>query len=153
MCHAFYRMYTKFQVHISKHVQKTWKTFHWRESMLSSPLWAFWPTEGQKLPYHDDNWYGSRQLLYKCVYRIWRLDIIFEAINGKKWLWPIFTMKLRLNVLHHLLNVYPKFQIDISKHVQKVSLVGALLGSPFWVFLTTRPWIQKNAFDLFLAVK
>ena len=28
-------------------------------------------------------------------------------------------MKLKLHMLHHLLNVYTKFQIDISKHVEK----------------------------------
>ena len=51
-------------------------------------------------------------------------------------------MKLELNVLRHLLNVYTKSQIDMSKHVQKsgenVSLMGALLGYPFQMFLTTR---------------
>ena len=32
----------------------------------------------------------------------------------------IDRMKLNLDVLYHLPNVYNKFQIDISKHVKKV---------------------------------
>ena len=50
-------------------------------------------------------------------------------MNAEKWLWPIFDckvgqsvpigMKLELDVWHYLLNVYTKFQIDISKHVEK----------------------------------
>ena len=50
-------------------------------------------------------------------------------MNADKWLWPIFgckvgqsvqiRMKLELDVWHYLLDVYAKFQIDISKHVQK----------------------------------
>ena len=48
-----------------------------------------------------------------------------------KWLWPILGfkvgqsfqigMKLELDVWHHPLDVYAKFQTDISKHVQKKS--------------------------------
>ena len=55
--------------------------------------------------------------------------MIFKAINADKCLWPIFGckvgqsvpigMKLELDVSHHLLHVYTKFQIDISKHVEK----------------------------------
>ena len=55
--------------------------------------------------------------------------MIFKAMNADKWLWPIFGckvgqsvpigMKLELDVEHHLLHVYTKFQTDISKHVEK----------------------------------
>ena len=55
--------------------------------------------------------------------------MIFKAMNADKWLWPIFGckvgqsgpigIKLELDVLHHLLHVYAKFQTDISKHVEK----------------------------------
>ena len=53
-----------------------------------------------------------------------------EAVNADKWLWPIFGckvgqsvqigMKLKLDVLHHPLDVYAKFQTDISQHVRKL---------------------------------
>ena len=52
-------------------------------------------------------------------------------MNADKWLWPTFgskvgqsvqiAMKLELDVWHHPLYVYAKFQTDISKHVQKKS--------------------------------
>ena len=52
-------------------------------------------------------------------------------MNADKLLWPIFGckvgqsvqigMKLELDLWHHLLDVYAKFQTDISKHVQKKS--------------------------------
>ena len=66
---------------------------------------------------------------YLSVYQIWGLYIIFKAMNADKWLWPIFCckvgqsvqigMKLELDVWHHPLDVYAKFQTDISQHVQK----------------------------------
>ena len=53
-----------------------------------------------------------------------------------KWLWPIFGcnvgqsvqigMKLELDVWHQPLDVYAKFQTDISKHVQNKSSVKRL---------------------------
>ena len=55
--------------------------------------------------------------------------MIVKAINEEKLLWCIFgckvgqshltVMKLQLNVWRRLLDVYTKFQIDISKHVKK----------------------------------
>ena len=67
--------------------------------------------------------------LYKCVYQIWGLYINLEAMNAEKLLWPIFGckvrqsvligMKLELDVWYYLLNVYTRFEIDISKHVEK----------------------------------
>ena len=52
-------------------------------------------------------------------------------MNADKWLWPIFDckvgqsvqigMKLELDMWHHPLDVYAKFQTDISQHVQKKS--------------------------------
>ena len=57
--------------------------------------------------------------------------MIFKAMNADKWLWPIFGckvgqsaqigMKLELDVWHYPLDVYAKFQTDISQHVQKKS--------------------------------
>ena len=47
-------------------------------------------------------------------------------------------MKLELDMWHHLLNVYTKFQTDIAKHVQKCtenfSLAGSSTNAPFQVF-------------------
>ena len=81
-------------------------------------------------------------------------------MNADKWLWPIFGckvgesvqigMKLELDMWHHLLDVYAKFQTDISKHVQKnlenFSLAGSSSNTTFQVFLSARgpkiaqPW-------------
>ena len=69
-----------------------------------------------------------------------------------KWYWPIFGckvgqsveigMKLELDVWHHPLNVYAKFQIDIAKHIQKnqenFSLAGSSSNTSHQVFLSTR---------------
>ena len=47
-------------------------------------------------------------------------------------------MKLELDVWHHPLDVYAKFQTDISQHVQKksgkLSLAGSSSNTPFQVF-------------------
>ena len=52
-------------------------------------------------------------------------------MNADEWVWPIFGcevvqrvqigMKLELDVWHQPLDVYAKFQTDISQHVQKKS--------------------------------
>ena len=52
-------------------------------------------------------------------------------MHADKWLWPTFGskvsqsvyigMKLELDVWHHPLDVYAKFQTDISQNVQKQS--------------------------------
>ena len=66
-------------------------------------------------------------------------------MNADKWLWPIFVrkvgqsvqigMKLELDVWHNPLDVYAKFQTDISKYVQKspenCSLTGSSRNTPF----------------------
>ena len=65
------------------------------------------------------------------VYQIWRIYLDLWGHDCKKWVWPTFgcklgqidpfLMQLSLDMLCHLLNVYTKFQIDISKHVEKKS--------------------------------
>ena len=109
--------------------KKVQKTFRWLGVLLTPPSECFCPPEGQKLPNHDDNQKWSRHSLYKCVYLIWGLYIIFEATNAEKWLWPIFGckvgqsvpigMKLELDVWHYLLYVYTMFENDISKTCRK----------------------------------
>ena len=118
---------TRFQIHISKRVEKSSKK-------LSECLWQ---PGGQKLPSHDENQCISRYLLCKCVYQIWRPYIIAETINEEKIFGckvgrsDLIVMKPDLNVWHCLLDVYTKFQIDISKQVKKspenFRWLGALL--------------------------
>ena len=102
----------------------------WLGALLTPLFKCFCPPEGQKLPKHDENQHGSRHSLFECVYQIWGLYIIFKAMDADKWLWTIFGckvgqnvqigMNLELDVWHHPLDVYAKFQTDIS-HVQKKS--------------------------------
>ena len=99
-------------------------------SSTNSPLRVFLSTRGPKIA---QSWQKSMAVktLFECVYQIWGLYIIFKAMNADKWLWPIFGckvgqsvqigMKLELDVWHHPLDVYTKFQTDISQHVQKKS--------------------------------
>ena len=110
---------------------------HWLGALLTPPFECFCPPEGQKLSKHDKSQQGSRHSpfecvsLFECVYQIWGLYIIFKAMNADKWLWPILGCKigqrvqigtkLELDVWHHPLDVYAKFQTDISQHVQKKS--------------------------------
>ena len=62
------------------------------------PFKCFCPPEGQKLPNHDENQYGSRHSQYKCVCQIWGLYMIVKAMNADKWLWPIFGCKVGQSV-------------------------------------------------------
>ena len=122
---------------------------HWLGTLLTPPFECFCPPEGQKLPKHDKQVNrGSRHSLFEYVYQIWGLYIIFKAMNADKWLWPIFGckvgqsvqigMKLELDMWHHPLDVYAKFQTDISQHVQKspenFSLAGTSSNIPFKCF-------------------
>ena len=130
---------------------------HWLGALLTPPFQCFCPPEGQKLPKHDKSQLGSRHSLFECVYQIWGLYIIFKAMNADKSLWPIFGckidqsvqigMKLELDVWHNPLDVYARFQTDISQHVQKksgnFSLAGSSSNTPFQVFLFARG--PKNA--------
>ena len=108
--------------------------FRWPGALLAPASEYFCPPEGQKLPNHNGNQLGSRHSLYKCVYQVGDLYIIFEAMNEERI--PILGckvgqsvpigMKLELDVWHHLLDVYIKFQIDISKHVEKPGKFGKI---------------------------
>ena len=63
-------------------------------------------------------------------------------------------MKLELDMWHLPLDVYAKFQTDISQHVQKspenLSLAGSSSNTPFQVFLSARgpkiaqPWRKSG---------
>ena len=125
----------------------------WLGALLTPPFKCFCPPEGQKLPKHDKNLSGSRHSLFECVYQIWGIYIIFKGMYADKWLWPIFGckvgqsvqigMKLELDMWHHPLDVYAKFQTDISKHTKKkvrktFRWLGALVTPPLKCFLSTR---------------
>ena len=97
----------------------------------SSPFRVFLSTRGPKIVQAWQISVGVKTLTFECVYQIWGLYIIFKAMYADKWPWPIFGckvsqivqigMKLELDMWHHPLDVYVRFQIDISKHVQKKS--------------------------------
>ena len=65
------------------------------------------------------------------MYQIWRIYLDLWGHDCKKWVWPTFgcklgqndpiVMQLKLDMSCRLLNVYTKFQIDISKHVEEKS--------------------------------
>ena len=100
-------------------------------SSTNSPFRVFLSTRGPKIAQAWQKSIGVKTLTIECVYQIWGLYIIFKAMNADKWLWLIFGckvgqsvqigMKLEFDVWHHPLDVYAKFQTDISQHVQKKS--------------------------------
>ena len=100
-------------------------------SSTNSPFQVFLSTRGPKIAQAWQESIGVRHSPFQCVYQIWGLYIIFKAMNADKWLWPIFGgkvgqsvqigMKLELDVWHHPLDVFAKFQTDISQHLQKRS--------------------------------
>ena len=65
------------------------------------------------------------------VYQILRIYLDLWGHDCKKLVWPTFgcelgqsdpiVMQLKLGMSCHLQNVYTKFQIDISKHVEEKS--------------------------------
>ena len=100
-------------------------------SSTNSPIRVFLSTRGPKIAQAWQKSIGVKTLtIWVCVSNL-RPLYIFKAMNADKWLWPILGckvgqsvqigMKLELDVWHHPLNVYAKFQTDISQHVQKKS--------------------------------
>ena len=65
------------------------------------------------------------------MYQIWRIYLDLWGHDCKEWVWPTFgcklgqsdpiVMQLKLDMSYHLLNLYIKFQIDISKRVEEKS--------------------------------
>ena len=90
-------------------------------------------------------------------------------MHADEWLCPILGckvgqsvqigLKLELDVWHHLLDGYAKFQTDISQKVQKspenFSLAGSSSNTPFQVFLSARgpkiaqPWRKSVGIKTF----
>ena len=79
---------------LGPHSGETWTQYVVQPTECINQLWVFLPPEGQKLPKHDENQYGSRHSLFECVYQIWGLYISFKAMNADKWLWPILGCKV-----------------------------------------------------------
>ena len=84
----------------------------------------------------NDIFYKKRNLCREVysrppVYQIWRIYLDLWGHDCKKYVWPTFgcklghsdpiVMQLKLDMSCHLLNVYTKCQIDISKHVEEKS--------------------------------
>ena len=154
MCRAIYWMdaYARFQVHISKHVEKTQKTLCWRGALLSTHFRIFVATKGPKIA---QPWRKAVRFktiaMHVCVPNLKAL-YNFWGRNCRKILWPIsgckvdqsdlIVIKLLLDVWRCLPDVYAKFQIDISNHVQKsrenFSLAESSTNSPSQVFLSAR---------------
>ena len=65
------------------------------------------------------------------MYQIWKVYLDSWGHDCKKYVWSTFSckvgqidpiaIKLKLDMSCYKLNVYTKFQIDISKHVEKKS--------------------------------
>ena len=100
-------------------------------SSTNSPFRVFLSTRGPKIDQAWQKSIGVKTLtIWVCVPNLRPLYNL-KAINADKWLWPIFgckvgqsvqiRMKLDLDVWYHPLDVYAKFQTDISQHVQKKS--------------------------------
>ena len=88
-------MQTKGEKH---EIQSVWTTFHWQGALLSSLFRVvFFIPEGRKIaqPWRKSISRGQDiHYTIKCVYKIWGLNITFEAINAEKWLWLIFEESL-----------------------------------------------------------
>ena len=93
-------------------------------SSINSPFRVFLSTRGTKIAQAWQKSKGVKTLtIWVCVPNL-RPLYNSKAMNADKWLWPIFGckvgqsvqigMKLELDVWHHPLDVYAKFQTDIS---------------------------------------
>ena len=89
------------------------------------------------------------------MYQIWRIYLDLWGHDCKKWVWPTFRCKLgqsdpivmqfKLDMSCHLLNVYTKFQIDISKHVEEKSgKHGRTDGHCHGIISPFFKWANKN---------
>ena len=112
-------VYTRFQVYTSKHVEKSSENFPVARNSAEIPLRSVCGHQGAincptmtKISTVQDTCYVS-------VYQIWRLYITVEwrrislTHAGCKVLQDDYVWRC-------LLDVYNKFQIDISTHVQKI---------------------------------
>ena len=130
--HCLLDVYTKFQIDISKHVEKSPENFSLAGSSTNSPFRVFLSAMRPKIAQPWRKSVEAKTLTISvCVlnlrplYNFWGL----KCRNAEKWLWHIFGckvsqsvpigMKFELDVWLYLLNVYTMFQNDISKHVEK----------------------------------
>ena len=88
-CHLL-DVYTGFQIHISKHVEKKYVKFSLAGNSINSPFREFLSTRGPKMT-KISRGQGTH-------YQIWGLYITSKAMNADKWLWPIFGCKVGQSV-------------------------------------------------------
>ena len=115
----------------------------WLGALLTSFFECFCPPEGQRLPKHDKNQYGSRHSPFKCVYQTWGLYIILKAMYAHRWVWPIFGCKVGQSVQIGTWCMTPPTRCvcQVSNWYLKTCtkksgklLLGALLTPPFKCF-------------------
>ena len=150
-------VYARFQVHISKHIEIN---FPLAWNSVEIPLQCLWPPEDQKLANHDENRYGSRHLLHKCVYHLKALYRFLRPYMKKNEFGPFLAViYVRLTRswwncnsvcgITYQMSV-PRFKLRCQNMYKKFRKTfrwwGALLRSPFRVFLSARgpniaqPW-------------
>ena len=84
-------VYPRFQVHILKYAEiKLRKHSAGKQPCWAPPFECLGPPEDKILSDHDENQYGSKHLLYKCMYKIWKFYIIIDVINEERWLTYLF---------------------------------------------------------------
>ena len=151
LLHCLLNVYTKFEIDIFKHVEKACKILkNPKCAKIIQKIWFFQKNELMRKVY-------SRPPMYQ----FWSIYLDLWDHDSKKWVWPTLgcivdqsdpiLMKLKLYISCHLLNVYAKFQIDMSKHVEKVWKTGTDIlmdrrtdghcHGIIWQFLK---WAHKN---------
>ena len=119
LCRRLVNMYTMFPIDISKHGEK----------IPENPKRAKIMAKILKIRYSKKRNLFREVLSGTLMYQLWRtyLDLWGHACKKRVWLSlgckvgklePIM-MTLKLDMSYHPLNLYTKFQIDISKHVGK----------------------------------
>ena len=125
MWHYLINVYTMFQIDIWKHVEKKPGKLHKIQNAKKySPKF-------RKYDFCKKRNLCREVYSGPSTYQIWRIYLDLYGHDCKNWVWPTFVCKLgqsdpivmkrKLDMLCHLLIVYTKFQIDISKHVEKKS--------------------------------
>ena len=102
-------VFTKFQIYISKHAEKSLKNFEESKTRKN---------------YHQNSENNTFVVKYTAGHLCNKFIGFILVYVAKKWVWPTFGCKVDQSdpiatKLCQLLNVYAIFQIDISKHFEK----------------------------------
>ena len=121
-CHLL-DVFSKFRINISNISKKARKTEKNSKTRKNNPQ------NSENKIYEKTGTYAKQYAKGYLRIKFQGFILIYESMIAKKWVWPTFGCKLRqsdpimiesiLNMPYHLLNVYTKFEIDISKHVEK----------------------------------